>query len=148
MRLSHQEMFSFLTHLNRHRATSEFQIIASHCHLIRRTLRWLWQLLMVRVCHISPQFYQDSLHGVAVLPVAKARQLGWVDLFTKPSISTSTESKRSCVYTYHAILRVDTRQVDLVLELDGRWLIWVFGTAVHGQGVDSVLVDALRGDRG
>jgi hypothetical protein len=49
------------------------------------------------------------------------------------------------VYAYHAILRVDTRQVDLVLELDGWWLIRIFVTAVHREGVDAVLVNALRG---
>lgn len=63
-------------------------------------------------------------------------------------LSISTSTKSSSVYTYHAILWVDTRQVDLVLELDGRWLVWVFVTAVHGQGVDSVLVDALRDNSG
>jgi len=51
-------------------------------------------------------------------------------------------------YTYHTILWVDTRQVDLVLELDGWRLIRVFVTAMHREGVNSVLVDALGEDLG
>lgn len=48
------------------------------------------------------------------------------------------------VSKYHSVPRVDTRQVDLVDELDRGWLVGVFGTAMHGEAVDSVLVNALE----
>ena len=44
---------------------------------------------------------------------------------------------------YLAVPWIDARQVDLGDELDLWWLIWVLIAAVHLQGVDSVLVDAL-----
>lgn len=43
-----------------------------------------------------------------------------------------------------AISWVDTGQIDFADELDGRWLVWILVAAVHLQGVDSVLVDALE----
>ena len=46
--------------------------------------------------------------------------------------------------THDAILGVDTGDVDLTDELDGRWLVGVLVTAVHLEGVDSVFVDTLN----
>jgi len=43
-----------------------------------------------------------------------------------------------------AISWVDTGQIDFADELDGRWLVGILVAAVHLQGVDSVLVDALE----
>ena len=39
---------------------------------------------------------------------------------------------------------VNARQVDFADELDGGWLIGILVAAVHLEGVDSVLVDALK----
>ena len=71
---------------------------------------------------IPSKLNQNRLHSIIPAPVGKARKLGRID---------------------HAISWVDTRQVDLVDELDGRWLVGVLITAVHLQGIDSVLVNAL-----
>jgi hypothetical protein len=49
--------------------------------------------------------------------------------------------EREC--TDHAISCTNTREVDLIDELDGRWLVRILVTAVHLERVDSVLVDAL-----
>jgi hypothetical protein len=48
-------------------------------------------------------------------------------------------------YTNHAISWVNARQVDFADELDGGWLIGILVAAVHLEGVDSILVDALCG---
>jgi hypothetical protein len=47
-------------------------------------------------------------------------------------------------YTNHAISWVNARQVDFADELDGGWLIGILVAAVHLEGVDSILVDALK----
>lgn len=73
------------------------------------------------VCSPS-KLNQDRLHCVISAPVGKARQFGWID---------------------DTISWVDTREIDLVDELDSGWFVWVLITAVHLQGVDSVLVNAL-----
>lgn len=46
--------------------------------------------------------------------------------------------------TYHTISRTNTREVDLVDELDRWWLVWVLITAVHLERVDPILVHALQ----
>jgi hypothetical protein len=65
---------------------------------------------------------QNRLHCVVPAPVGKARKLGWVD---------------------HAISWVHTRKVDLVDELDSRWLVGVLIAAVHLERVDPVFVNTL-----
>lgn len=72
---------------------------------------------------IPSKLNQNRLHRIITAPVGKARKLRWVD---------------------HAISWVDTREVDFVNELDGRRLVGILITAVHFQGVDSVLVNALQ----
>lgn len=42
------------------------------------------------------------------------------------------------------ISRVDTREIDFVDELYSRWLVGILIATMHLQGVDSVLVNALR----
>ena len=77
---------------------------------------------MDRACCSPSELDQDRLHCVIPAPVGKARQFGRI---------------------YDTVSRVDTREVDLVDELDSRRFVGVLIAAVHLQGVDSVLVNAL-----
>jgi hypothetical protein len=64
-----------------------------------------------------------------------------------PFINTlhgSAAPQKYIPYTDHAISWVNARQVDFANELDSGWLIGILVAAVHLEGVDSVLVDALR----
>lgn len=75
------------------------------------------------LCADAPsELDQDGLHSIVSLPAGKAGQLLGVD---------------------DAITRVHARQIDLANELYRGRLIGVVGTAMHLEGVDSVLVDAL-----
>ena len=82
----------------------------------------VWNRIYINTACSPPKLDQNRLHCVVPAPVGKARKLGWV---------------------HHAISGVDTREVDLVDELDSGWLVGVLITAVHLEGVDSVLVNTL-----
>jgi len=82
---------------------------------------------MVGVGHISSQFYQDRFHGVVSVPVGKAGKLGWINL----ALNQYSFRVQRCTCTHHSILLVHARQVDLVHELDGWWLVGIFVTTVH-----------------
>jgi len=77
---------------------------------------------VLRQRHVSPQFYQNSFHGIVSLPISKTRQLTRINL---------------------SISRVDTRQIDLGNELEDRRLVRVVAITMDIHTVDSVLVDAL-----
>lgn len=85
---------------------------------------------------------QNSLHGIFPLPLSQTWQLGRIDL-------ESYKSARPRIYVqYEANLSipwVDAGQVDFADKLDRRWLVRVVIAAVHLQGIDSVLVHALKG---
>ena len=78
--------------------------------------------LGIRPQLVPPQLNQDRLHCVLALPGRQAGQLLGVD---------------------DAVVRVDARDVDHADKFDRGWLVRVFGTAVHLDRVDAVLVDAL-----
>lgn len=69
-----------------------------------------------------PKLYQGRLHGVLAFPVGETGELLGVD---------------------EAVARVDTGEVDLADEPDGRRLVGVLVAAVHLYRVDAVLVDGL-----
>jgi hypothetical protein len=77
-----------------------------------------------RESSIPPQLYQGRLHGVIPLPAGEAGELLGVD---------------------DAVAGVHAGEVDLADELEGRGLVGVVWAAVHADGVDAVLVDALGG---
>jgi len=89
---------------------------------VGRALRWLRQFFVGRMSHVPSKLNQDSLHCILSLPLCKARKLGGVNL---------------------SIPGVDARQVDLVNELDGGWLVRIFFPTVHFQRIDAILVDTV-----
>jgi len=76
----------------------------------------------IRTQSIPPKLNQNRLHRIISLPVGQARELFGVD---------------------RAISLVNTRQVDLADELNGRGHIWILGAAMHFYRVDAILVYAL-----
>ncbi len=47
---------------------------------------------------------------------------------------------------HYTLGSIHTRKVDLALELDEWWGVWVRWTTMEGEGVDSVFVDGLYGE--
>jgi len=85
-------------------------------------LRRLREFLVGGVGHISSKLNQNRLHSIIPTPVCEARQLGRID---------------------YAVSWVDAGKVDFIDELDGGWLIGVLISAMHLEGVDSVLMNAV-----
>lgn len=56
----------------------------------------------------------------------------------------SHRTERICGDANLSIPRVDAGQIDFADELDGWGLVGILVAAVHFQGVDSVLMDALK----
>jgi len=72
--------------------------------------------------YIPSKLNQNRLHSIIATPVCEARKLGRID---------------------YAVSWVDAGKVDFIDELDGGWLIGVLISAMHLEGVDSVLMNAL-----
>jgi len=93
--------------------------------------------------NLPSKLNQDRLHCVIATPVSKTRELGRIDLCIISAYYLTTDF----VKTHLAVPRIDTWQIDLAYKLDGWWLVGILITAVHLEGVDSVLVNALGGSK-
>jgi len=88
-----------------------------------RPFRGLRKFLVGWMSHVPPEFNQDSFHGVVSLPLGQTWKLRGIN---------------------HAILRINTREIDLADELDDGWLIGIFVIAMHFKRIDSVFMYAMR----
>jgi hypothetical protein len=93
----------------------------------------------IRTVSIVLSLLQLARQGSLVGSTCKSLSLPFSIIRTAPLLRRNIFG-----YTNHAISWVDARQVDLADKLDGGWLVGVLVAAVHLEGVDSVLVHALK----